>query len=89
MTEFRLESDSLGQIEVAADKLSGTQTQRSLDHFSIGKDPILNRSHVFVFLLVVSRNRDGSVRQHGGRSKGAMDVKVCGASAAPFSTFSK
>jgi fumarate hydratase, class II len=40
MTEFRKESDSLGVVEVPADKLWGAQTQRSLEHFSIGKDLI-------------------------------------------------
>ena len=38
MTDVRKESDSLGVVEVAADKLWGAQTQRSLEHFSIGKD---------------------------------------------------
>ncbi|MGA3131297.1 MAG: class II fumarate hydratase [Terracidiphilus sp.] len=40
MTEIRKESDSLGEVEVAADKLWGAQTQRCLQHFSIGKDLI-------------------------------------------------
>jgi fumarate hydratase class II len=34
----RKESDSLGEVEVSADKLWGAQTQRSLEHFSIGAD---------------------------------------------------
>src|ERR1700736_3952733 len=38
MAEYRTESDSLGVVEVPADKLWGAQTQRSLEHFSIGKD---------------------------------------------------
>jgi fumarate hydratase class II len=38
MTEMRKETDSLGVVEVPADKLWGAQTQRSLEHFSIGKD---------------------------------------------------
>ncbi len=37
---FRTESDSLGEVRVPADKLWGAQTQRSLEHFSIGKDLI-------------------------------------------------
>jgi hypothetical protein len=37
MTEMRRESDSLGVVEVPGDKLWGAQTQRSLEHFSIGK----------------------------------------------------
>src|SRR5689334_7458046 len=40
MVESRKESDSLGDVEVPADKLWGAQTQRSLEHFSIGKDLI-------------------------------------------------
>jgi fumarate hydratase, class II len=40
MPEYRIESDSLGEVRVPADKLWGAQTQRSLEHFSIGKDLI-------------------------------------------------
>ncbi|MEX3982530.1 class II fumarate hydratase [Paraburkholderia sp. EG287A] len=40
MTDFRQESDSLGVVKVPADKLWGAQTQRSLEHFSIGTDLI-------------------------------------------------
>ena len=36
----RIESDSLGEVRVPADKLWGAQTQRSLTHFSIGDDLI-------------------------------------------------
>jgi fumarate hydratase, class II len=37
---IRKETDSLGVVEVPADKLWGAQTQRSLEHFNIGKDLI-------------------------------------------------
>src|SRR5215468_3262626 len=40
MNNLRKETDSLGVVEVPADKLWGAQTQRSLEHFSIGKDLI-------------------------------------------------
>src|SRR6201981_2459017 len=40
MSEYRTETDSLGEVKVPADKLWGAQTQRSLEHFSIGKDLI-------------------------------------------------
>jgi len=40
MAGMRKENDSLGVVEVPADKLWGAQTQRSLEHFSIGKDLI-------------------------------------------------
>src|SRR5258708_27094212 len=36
--DMRQESDSLGAVEVPADKLRGAQTPRSLEHFSIGSD---------------------------------------------------
>jgi len=37
-TNSRFESDSMGEIEVAADKYWGAQTERSLLHFNIGDD---------------------------------------------------
>src|ERR1700686_1576308 len=37
-SNLRQEMDSLGAVVVPADKLWGAQTQRSLEHFSIGKD---------------------------------------------------
>ena len=40
MSDLRVESDSLGTVEVPAEKLWGAQTQRSLEHFSIGHDLI-------------------------------------------------
>jgi fumarate hydratase, class II len=40
MANTRQETDSLGAVEVPADKLWGAQTQRSLEHFSIGADLI-------------------------------------------------
>src|SRR5215472_16233831 len=38
MGNMRKETDSLGVVEVPEDKLWGAQTQRSLEHFSIGQD---------------------------------------------------
>src|SRR5258708_8916135 len=40
MNDMRRETDSVGVVEVPVDKLWGAQTQRSLEHFSIGKDLI-------------------------------------------------
>src|SRR6202049_2490016 len=36
----RKETDSLGEVDVPSTKLWGAQTQRSLEHFNIGKDLI-------------------------------------------------
>ena len=47
MTESRTETDSLGAIEVPADRYWGAQTQRSLHHFSIG-DPASDRMPIEV-----------------------------------------
>jgi fumarate hydratase, class II len=38
MTEFRSETDSIGAIDVPADRYWGAQTQRSLHHFAIGDE---------------------------------------------------
>lgn len=38
MSKTRIESDSMGEIAVPADKYWGAQTERSLHHFNIGKD---------------------------------------------------
>ena len=36
MSEFRIEKDTLGEIEVPDDKYWAAQTQRSLENFEIG-----------------------------------------------------
>ncbi len=38
MTNTRIETDSLGEVEVPADRLWGAQTQRSLQYFNIGEE---------------------------------------------------
>src|SRR6202453_91619 len=38
MTDVRVESDSMGSIEVPADHYWGAQTERSLHHFAIGHE---------------------------------------------------
>jgi fumarate hydratase class II len=38
MTDTRVERDSLSPVQVPTDRLWGAQTQRSLEHFSIGDD---------------------------------------------------
>ena len=39
MTDIRKETDSLGEVDVPADKLWGAQTQRSLEHFQYRQGP--------------------------------------------------
>lgn len=50
MTTFnrRTESDSMGKIEVPADKYWGAQTQRSIGHFAIGHD-LMPKEMIYAF----------------------------------------
>ena len=48
---FRQETDSLGVVNVPADKLWGPQTQRSLEHFSIGGD-LMPREMITTYALL-------------------------------------
>jgi fumarate hydratase class II len=50
---MRKETDSLGVVEVPADKLWGAQTQRSLEHFSIGKD-LIPREMITAYAILKS-----------------------------------
>lgn len=47
----RIETDSMGQIEVPSDKYWGAQTQRSLHHFAIGNDIMPNEVIVGMGIL--------------------------------------
>jgi fumarate hydratase class II len=51
MTDIRKETDSLGEVDVSADKLWGAQTQRSLEHFSIGQD-LMPREMIPAYAIV-------------------------------------
>src|SRR5262245_16075161 len=51
MTNVRKETDSLGEVEVPADKLWGAQTQRSLEHFSIGTE-LMPREMIAAYAVV-------------------------------------
>jgi len=48
MTAFRMETDSMGEIPVPANKLWGAQTQRSLEYFNIGDD-VMPREMVLAY----------------------------------------
>src|SRR6201994_158678 len=62
MTAVRVESDSMGEVQIPADKLWGAQTQRSLEHFSIGKD-LIPREMITAYATLKKAaaiaNRDG------------------------------
>jgi len=49
--DFRAETDSLGEVRVPIDRLWGAQTQRSLEHFSIGDD-LIPREMIEAFAIL-------------------------------------
>ncbi len=77
MADFREESDSLGRVKVPADKLWGAQTQRSLEHFSIGRDLIPREMiHAYAVLKKAAANANHA----GGRlddERHGLIVKAC------------
>ncbi len=61
MTDVRIESDSMGTIEVPADHYWGAQTERSLHHFAIGHEtmpPALIRAFGILKFASAQVNRD-------------------------------
>src|ERR1700688_4998483 len=60
--EVREETDSLGKVEVPADKLWGAQTQRSLEHFSIGQD-LMPREMITAYSIL---KRGAAAANHAG-----------------------
>jgi fumarate hydratase, class II len=61
-SNMRRESDSLGEVDVPSDKLWGAQTQRSLEHFSIGKD-LIPREMISAFAIL---KKAAANANHGG-----------------------
>ncbi|MGH8161279.1 MAG: class II fumarate hydratase, partial [Gammaproteobacteria bacterium] len=77
MADFRDETDSLGKVEVPADKLWGAQTQRSLHHFNIGRE-LIPPEMVHAFAVIKKAAAD--VNHAGGRlddERHRLIVKVC------------
>ena len=64
MTEVRRETDSLGVVEVPADKLWGAQTQRSLEHFSVGQD-LIPREMITAYAIL--KKAAANANHAGGR----------------------
>src|SRR6201988_3856333 len=64
MSDFRTEADGLGQVNVPADKLWGAQTQRSLQHFSIGRD-LIPREMITAYAII--KRAAAAANHRGGR----------------------
>ena len=77
MTEMRKETDSLGVVEVPADKLWGAQTQRSLEHFSIGQD-LIPREMITSYAIL---KKGAAIANHDGKrlddQRYKLIVQVC------------
>jgi fumarate hydratase, class II len=63
MADIRKETDSLGEVEVPANKLWGAQTQRSLEHFSIGRD-LIPREMIAAYAIL---KKAAATANHTGR----------------------
>ena len=77
MANMRQETDSLGVIEVPADKLWGAQTQRSLEHFSIGTD-LIPREMITAYAIL---KKAAALANHAGwrlsEEKKELIVRAC------------
>src|SRR5580704_3866685 len=62
MADVRKETDSLGVVDVPADKLWGAQTQRSLEYFSIGQD-LIPREMIAAYAIL---KRAAAIANHAG-----------------------
>jgi len=76
-TDVRKETDSLGEVDVPAEKLWGAQTQRSLEHFSIGHD-LIPREMITAYATL--KKAAANANHAGGRlddTRYGFIVKVC------------
>ena len=72
MPDTRIETDSLGKVEVPADKLWGAQTQRSLEHFSIGRD-LIPREMITSYAIL---KKGAAIANHADKRLGDEQFKL-------------
>jgi fumarate hydratase class II len=72
MDNTRKEADSLGVVEVPADKLWGAQTQRSLEHFSIGTD-LIPREMISAYAIL---KKGAAAANHAGKRLGEQQFRL-------------
>jgi fumarate hydratase, class II len=77
MVKMRQERDSLGMVEVPEDKLWGAQTQRSIEHFSIGSE-LIPRDMITAYAVL---KKAAAEANHADRrldaKRAALIVQVC------------
>jgi fumarate hydratase, class II len=71
-SNIRKETDSLGEVDVPADKLWGAQTQRSLEHFSIGKD-LIPREMITAYAIL---KKAAAEANHAGQRLGEKQYRL-------------
>jgi fumarate hydratase, class II len=75
--DMRVETDSLGEVRIPADKLWGAQTQRSIEHFSIGRD-LMPREMIGAYAIL---KKAAARANHAARrlddSRHRLIVQVC------------
>src|SRR5258705_1732216 len=75
--DLRKETDSLGEVDVPSDTLWGAQTQRSLEHFSIGQD-LIPREMITAYAIL---KKAAANANHAGRrlddQRYKLIVQVC------------
>src|SRR5271154_1105421 len=77
VTGVRKETDSLGEVDVPSSKLWGAQTQRSLEHFNIGKD-LIPREMIAAYATL--KKAAANANHAGGRldhQRHDLIVRVC------------
>jgi fumarate hydratase class II len=75
--KVRIERDSMGEIEVPADKLWGAQTQRSIHYFSIGRDLIpLEMIEAYAILKRASAEANHAGKRLSEEAYGLI-IRVC------------
>src|SRR5271155_4330141 len=75
--DMRVEKDSMGDVSVPATKLWGAQTQRSLEHFSIGTDLIPREMIAAYAVLKKGAANANHAGQHLDDERHSFIVRVC------------
>ena len=77
MSKFRIESDSLGPVEIPKNKLWGAQTQRAIEHFRIGAE-LMPREMIAAFAIL---KKAAAIANHLGKRLGSKEygfiVQAC------------
>src|SRR6202046_2273731 len=75
--DIRVENDSMGEVSVPASKLWGAQTQRSLEHFSIGTDLIPREMIAAYAVLKKGAANANHAGQHLDNERHSLIVRAC------------